>query len=104
MTRPATIKGQVAAVMFGADNTYMLIDVKDARGKSRLWAVQGNGLGVLTKDGWTPKGAVRPGDAVSVVTFRPRYRAKLLRACPSNGEFAVGAVCDRAYFAEKVGI
>lgn len=84
MTRPATIKGQVAGVMFGPDNSYLLIDVSDASGKSQRWAVQGNGMGVLMKDGWTPKGTVRPGDAVSVVTFRPRSSAKLAESLPSS--------------------
>ena len=84
MTRPATLKGQVAGVIFGAGNSYLLIDVSDASGKSQLWAVQGNALDALTKDGWTPKGTVRPGDTVSVVTFQPRSSAKLAESLPPS--------------------
>jgi hypothetical protein len=72
----------VAGIVFGSDNSYLLVDVSDASGKSQLWAVQGNGLGLLTKDGWTPKGTVRPGDAISVVTFRPRSSAKVAESLP----------------------
>jgi hypothetical protein len=38
MTRPATIKGQVAGVIFGPGSSYLLINVSDASGKSQLWA------------------------------------------------------------------
>ena len=89
MTRPATIKGQVAGLIFGPGNSYLLIDVSDASGKSQLWAVQGNALGVLMRDGWTPKGPVRPGDAVSVVTFRPRSSAKLAESLPPTIEMKI---------------
>jgi hypothetical protein len=89
MTRPATIKGQVAGVIFGPGNSYLLIDVSDASGKSQLWAVQGNALPQLAKDGWTPKGTVRPGDAISAVTFRPRSTAKVAESLPPTVDVRV---------------
>ena len=83
MTRPATIKGQVAGMIFGPSDSYLLIDVNDTSGKSQRWAVKGHGLAVLARDGWSPQGTVRPGEAVSVVTFPPKSSANLVESLGS---------------------
>jgi hypothetical protein len=73
-TQPITLKGQVAQVLL-AQESYLRIEVKDATGKSEIWAVQGDSVAVLMRAGWSPRGTLRLGDEVTVIAFRPKGNA-----------------------------
>ena len=81
-TRTVTIAGTVNEVMFPAGRSYLAIETKSAAGATEKVVVQGNGLGVLKKAGWSPKGTVPLGAAVSVTAYRPRPGADLTAALP----------------------
>jgi len=90
MTRPTTMKGKLAgfAVEPGKPS-YILLEVTDARGKSEVWAIQGNPFGTLMNDGWNLK--LPLGEELSIVTFRLKVGANAADALSTNADDTVVA-------------
>ena len=83
VTHPLTLRGTVSQLVFSpGPHSYLVVDVKDATGESERWVIQGNPPGALMRDGWNLKESLRLGDAVTIVTFRPRTGATVAEAIP----------------------
>jgi hypothetical protein len=63
-------------------HSYLVVDVKDATGKTERWVIQGNPPGALMRDGWNLRESLRLGDAVTIVAFRPQAGSKVTEAIP----------------------
>ncbi len=61
-TRPVTLRGVVADVVWGNPHTYIAVDVADGGAPGR-WVIEGEGAVVLQRLGWS-KTSVRKGDRI----------------------------------------
>jgi hypothetical protein len=72
--RPLTLTGKLTKVEWINPHAYMFLDVKDASGKVRNWALEMVGPGGLRKAGLsrTDRGSLKIGDTISVSGFMSR--------------------------------
>jgi len=92
-----TLKGKLAGFATAPGNPgYILLEVTDANGKSEVWAVQGNPLGALMEDGWSPKGPGPLGEELSIITFRLRTGAAATDALSTSTDEKTVATIKRA--------
>jgi hypothetical protein len=60
-----TMEGVVSEVHWLVPHSWIYIDVKDAKGQTAVWALEGTGFGGLEKVG-IKRADVRPGDSIKV--------------------------------------
>jgi hypothetical protein len=77
--KPLTLKGVVTKVEFANPHIYFYIDVKDADGNTKNWAVEGGPPNVLRRQGWK-KDSLKPGDNVTVQGFAAKDGSSLASA------------------------
>lgn len=76
-TRPATLRGVVADVVWGNPHTYIAIEVVDGPTPGR-WLIEAEGAVVLQRLGWV-KTSVRQGDHIATIGGPARDGALVLR-------------------------
>jgi hypothetical protein len=82
-TRAITINGAFGGlVMPSGPNTFLIIQVTDAGGKTEKWILQGNPLARLIRDGWKPKAVAPLGSPVSATAYRGKAGANLTLVLP----------------------
>ena len=64
-TKPFTVKGTVAKVMWVNPHAYIFIDVKDANGKAVTWAFESLSPNALARQGWS-RNSLKIGEQVTV--------------------------------------
>jgi len=76
-TRPVTLRGIVAEVVWSNPHTYIAIDVADGAERGR-WLIESESPVVLQRLGWT-RGSVRPGDRIVTVGGPSRQGERIMR-------------------------
>jgi hypothetical protein len=66
--KPTVIKGIVTEFSWTNPHAHLLLDVKDASGKTSQYAVEMNSPGVMIRQGWT-KRQFKVGDEVSITVY-----------------------------------
>ena len=59
------LKGKVSEVHWVNPHVWVYIDVANAQGQAKTWALEGGSIGALTRGGWT-KDSMKPGDEITV--------------------------------------
>lgn len=79
-TRPVTVRGVVADVVWSNPHTYISVDVTDGAGRRR-WVIESESPVVLQRLGWT-KSSVQPGDRI-VSVGGPSVKGERIIRCQS---------------------
>jgi hypothetical protein len=77
--KKVTLKGQVTKVDWVNPHSYVYLDVKDERGRTINWAIEGSSPNVLVTRGWT-RDTLRPGDLVTALGFPAKDGSYLILA------------------------
>ena len=77
--KPLTLKGVVTKVEFANPHIYVYVDVKDAAGNTKNWAIEGGPPNVLRRQGWK-KDSLKPGDTVTVQGYAAKDGSALASA------------------------
>ncbi len=59
------LEGEVKEVLWLNPHVWIHLEVLDENGEPSMWALEGGGIGALTRRGWS-QDDVQPGDVVSV--------------------------------------
>lgn len=76
-TRPVTLRGVVADVVWSNPHTYISVDVVDGAERGR-WLIESESPVVLQRLGWT-KATVQPGDRIVSVGGPSRQGERIIR-------------------------
>jgi hypothetical protein len=77
--KKVTLKGLVTKVDWVNPHSYVFLDVKDERGRTINWALEGSSPNVLVTRGWT-RDTLKPGDQVTALGFPAKDGSYLILA------------------------
>ena len=66
--RAGTIRGVVTKITWTMPHPYIYLDVRDERGQTANWFVEGSNVRILENAGWSAA-TVKPGDTISVCGY-----------------------------------
>jgi hypothetical protein len=69
------LEGTVREVHWINPHTWIYLDVEDENGEMQLWALEGGGIGAITRRGWTREDVVA-GDTIAVRCHQLRDKSK----------------------------
>ena len=75
-TKPIALKGVVTHFIRANPHSFILIDVKNAKGETQGWAVEGDAPNTLVGYGWELRSTVKQGDAIGITAFPAKLGAK----------------------------
>jgi hypothetical protein len=76
-TRPVTLRGVVADVVWSNPHTYIAVDVSEGAGRGR-WVIESESPVVLQRLGWT-RTTVQPGDRIVSIGGSGRKGERIMR-------------------------
>ena len=69
------LEGTVREVHWINPHTWIYLDVENENGEMQLWALEGGGIGAITRRGWTREDVVA-GDTIAVRCHQLRDKSK----------------------------
>ena len=76
-TRPVTLRGAVAGVVWSHPHTYISVDVTEGAGRER-WVIESESPVVLQRLGWT-RTSIQPGDRIVSIGGPGRKGERIMR-------------------------
>ena len=70
--KPMTVSGVVTKVEWTNPHSHFFMDVKDDKGNTANWRIDGYPPVVLSRTGWKRDATLKPGDKVTVTGWRAR--------------------------------
>ena len=70
--KPITLTGVVTKVEWTNPHSFIYVDVKDDKGNTANWKLEGYPPGVLYRTGWKKEVSIKIGDMVTVTGWRAR--------------------------------
>lgn len=64
-SNPLELVGTVEQWQFTNPHVFIILNVTDENGESKIWTLEGLGVNGLVRDGWTPE-TLLPGDKIMV--------------------------------------
>lgn len=97
-TKRTTIKGKVTEFQWTNPHAFIHLDVPGSDGKTEAWHIELNSPNNLRRQGWKAT-SLKPGDAVTLVTFPLRDLSKEKGGLFVSVTLADGSVLSEAAFA-----
>ncbi|HUI76268.1 MAG TPA: DUF6152 family protein [Bryobacteraceae bacterium] len=71
-SKPITLTGVVTKVEWTNPHSFIYVDVKDDKGNTANWKLEGYPPGVLYRTGWKKDASMKVGDTITVTGWRAR--------------------------------